>query len=29
LRNDLEKVWGVVKDLKGSRVDIILDNGKY
>ena len=28
LRNDLEQVWDTVKDLKGSRVDIILDNGK-
>jgi hypothetical protein len=28
LRNDLEKVWAVLKDVRDGRVDIVLDNGK-
>jgi hypothetical protein len=28
LRNDLEKVWAVLKDVEDGRVDIVLDNGK-
>lgn len=28
LRNDLEKVWATIKDVKDGRVDIVLDNGK-
>ena len=27
LRNDLEKVWATIKDVKDGRVDIVLDNG--
>jgi hypothetical protein len=29
LRNDLEKVWAAIKDVKDGRADIILDNGKF
>jgi hypothetical protein len=29
LRNDLEKVWATIKDVKDGRVDIVLDNGKF
>jgi hypothetical protein len=28
LRNDLEKVWATLKDVKDGRIDIVLDNGK-
>lgn len=29
LRNDLEKVWATINDVKDGRVDIVLDNGKF
>lgn len=29
LRDDLPRVWALLKSIKGGRVDIVLDNGEW